>query len=151
MDKGLVVLLFPQGKRATRITRALSLILVTLSCPSALDFAWDQSASVSFRRILSRTSTVFSEAHHAVRCVPSSLQLRQSLSPRQAWRWSQHHLQWLRVKTAILHRLQLCYLRGILHKRHHSSLLQWSAQHLQVETFLSSLCEQHETRSCIVR
>ena len=28
-----------QGKRATRITRALSLTLVTLSCPSALDFA----------------------------------------------------------------------------------------------------------------
>ena len=70
------------------------------------------------------------------------MQLRQLLFPRQAWRWSQHHLQWLRVKTAILHRLQLCYLRGILHKRHHSSLLQWPAQHLEVETFLSSLCEQ---------
>ena len=49
-----------QGKRATRITRALSLTLVTLDCPSALDFAWDQSTSVSFRRVLSRTSTVFS-------------------------------------------------------------------------------------------
>ena len=55
----------------------------------------------------------------AVSFVPSSLQLRQLLPPRQAWRWSQHHLQWLRVKTTILHRLQLCYLRGILHERHH--------------------------------
>ena len=41
-----------QDKRATRITRALSLTLVTLDCPSALDFAWDQSTSVSFRRVL---------------------------------------------------------------------------------------------------
>ena len=37
-----------QGKRATRITRALSLILVKLSCPSALDFAWDQSNFCEF-------------------------------------------------------------------------------------------------------
>ena len=34
-----------QGERATRITRALSLTLVTLSCPSALDFCM---GSISF-------------------------------------------------------------------------------------------------------
>ena len=37
-----------QDKRATRITRALSLTLVTLDCPSALDFAWDQSNFCEF-------------------------------------------------------------------------------------------------------